>query len=267
MIRGNFFAAATMVLCLSLASFPAHAAFSYTEKSPEPKTPETNLNLAENGSIILAQIGPGQAEPKQSRGDKVLLPLAIELISPDGWTPIVADGLRDKKISWQSGSDGDWVEVLEETGKRENLRFVVNWKSREIAVGEKEVEELAEKTQADSKQNPAKKKGGVTHLKAEAVEAADKDPAESAVSVSEEPWKLEPGSLKDQLTQWAERADYSFIWDSKYDYRLDAGQTFYGNFEKVVKEVITALYRNGSRVKADIYTKNQVLYISGGPER
>lgn len=259
--------AAAILMFFAFASFPgsAGAAFLFTEKPPEPKKPETRLDLTGDDAIVLAQIGPGKYEKKKSKGSEVDLPLALELISPDGWEPIVDKELADKQVSWKGDPEGDWVKSLEDMGRDEGVRFVINWKSQKIAAGEREIEELAGKTKAQ--QAAEKEEGGVDHVNAEAVEAKEDESAEEPVSVSEKPWKLEPGMLKDQLTKWADQADYSLIWDNEYDYRLDAGQTFYGDFKKAVNEAIRALYRNGARIKADIYTENQVLYISGGEKR
>lgn len=267
MLKRNLFAALTIFLSLMVLS-PSHAAFSFKEKQPEPEKPGTDLDLTGDDAIVLAQIGPGEKEKKQSRGRDIALPLALELLTPDGWKIIVSDEYREKKVSWQSGPDGEWLEVLESIGTDEGLRFVVNWESMEIAAGKGKIKELAEKTDtSEIKTGQRKGNSNFKELSAEKIKEEGGGLKEKAVTVAKEPWTLVSGRLKDQLSQWCERADYTLIWDNKYDYQVEAGQTFYGSFEKAVDEVISALYHNGARVKADIYTENQVLYISGDSER
>lgn len=275
MLNTNFSKTVAAFLFLTFLSCPgaADAAFSFNAKEPEPEKPDTELDLTGSDSIVLAQIGPGEKEKKQSRGDDVRLPLAIELITPDGWEGIVEESSEDKTVSWQGDSEGDWMKTLEKVGRDEGIRFVVNWEAKQIAAGRGEIEDLAKETDTS---NTAEVKDGekgdhVTSLEAEdeSLEAEEVEEGESgqdAVNVSDAPWELEPGSLKDQLAEWCERVEYELIWDSKYDYQIEASQTFYGDFKEAVKETVTALYRSGARITADIYTKNNVLYISGSSE-
>ena len=267
-MRKQGFLAAAIVLLIVVMSAQAHAAFSFREKEPEPELPETGLDLTGDAAIALASIGPGHTEKKQSQGSRVTLPLAIELITPSGWNAIVEEEYRDKEVSWRTGPDGDWVETLESIGRKEGLRFVVNWRAKEVAAGAGTMEALAQKTNLTrgyGGSGGTDKEDSVSHLSVETMGVEDS--GERIVTVAEKPWELEPGGLKSQLEQWSERAGYSLIWDSQYDYRLDAGSVFYGDFKKAVQEVIMALYRSGARIKADIYTRNNVLYISGGQER
>lgn len=258
MLNTNFSKTVAAFLFLTFLSCPgtADAAFSFNAKEPEPEKPDTELDLTGSDSIVLAQIGPGEKEKKQSRGDDVRLPLAIELITPDGWEGIVEENSEDKTVSWQGDSEGDWMKTLEKIGRDEGVRFVVNWEAKQIAAGKGEIEDLAKETDTSN----------TAEVKDEEKEKGDHVTSLEAEDESDAPWELEPGSLKDQLAEWCERVEYELIWDSKYDYQIEASQTFYGDFKEAVKKTVTALYRSGARITADIYTKNNVLYISGSSE-
>ena len=258
----------------------AHASFSF-EKKLIDNEPGVEVEKAKNQTVTVTQIGAGNAENKSSFGNKVPLDQAIDLITPDNWDVKGEQEAWQKTVTWNSSKDTLWLDALKQLSHKYNLRFVVDWRTNTlgVATGKKELNRMNQKmqqnktkadTQAESNKTDtlaeSNKTGGWVgrdnpdSLVASKVEEPKKkgDP----VTISETPWELNPGSLKKQFSEWSKKAEYNLIWDCNHDYRIDAGQTYYGDFQKAVTKVVKALYNAGARIEADIYKKNRVLYIT-----
>jgi hypothetical protein len=86
----------------------------------------------------------------------------------------------------------------------------------------------------------------------------------SANSVAVALWQLEKGSLKDQLTAWADRADWQIVWSFPDDLVVEAAVQFYGTFDDVVESVVQSYYAHGAPVRAHVAEANLVIYITEG---
>jgi hypothetical protein len=222
-----------------LATSIALAGFNYKDAPKERPTYE-NATVALKNTMDhgVTQLGSGIPEKKQSFGDKIILARALEIITPKGWHT-KAGRAKHKKISWETEEGDTWIDDLEKIGRRHDLRFVVDWDRKSVMVP----------ASTDSQNDGSKSQ-----------KTAKKE--ERSWEVSEKDWRLEEGSLKEQLSEWAEKAGYKVIWNAQHDFRISASANFHGTFTEAVKNTIKALYQNGARIEADIYKANKVIYIS-----
>ena len=214
-------------MALLLANPAAFAGFNYKKDEPESSL-NASAALKNKRGHSVTQLGSGVPAEKQSLGDNMALSRAFKIITPQGWETI-AEPYADKKVSWETEDGQTWIDALEQIGQQHNIKTVVDWKNNSVMVP---VEGMA---------------GG-------------------SETVQDE-WVLKRGSFKKQLSRWAKIAGYEVVWNSKYDFWISADARFHGDFTDAVKEAVKALYRNGTRISADIYPGNDVIYISSAKEK
>lgn len=87
--------------------------------------------------------------------------------------------------------------------------------------------------------------------------------AESKNVVTSPIWEVGKGRmLREQMADWAARADYSLVWNAQNDYELRGSATFRGEFVDAVKTFFAALQANGLALRVTIYQGNRVMEVS-----
>lgn len=76
-------------------------------------------------------------------------------------------------------------------------------------------------------------------------------------------WNLTKGSLKAQLTGWAENAGYQFVWRPAFDVTLGANVEVHGNLHDALAKVLDGLRGEGTLLSADIYESNKLIIVKG----
>lgn len=76
-------------------------------------------------------------------------------------------------------------------------------------------------------------------------------------------WVLRPGSLMNQLDEWAKGESWKLIWQANYDLDLNADASFTGDFIKVVEEIFNSLPRRNNGLRVSIYKRNKVVEVVG----
>lgn len=76
-------------------------------------------------------------------------------------------------------------------------------------------------------------------------------------------WILRPGSLMNQLDEWAKGESWKLIWQANYDLDLNADATFSGDFIKVVEQIFNSLPRKNNGLRVSIYKQNKVVEVIG----
>src|SRR3546814_11313842 len=62
-------------------------------------------------------------------------------------------------------------------------------------------------------------------------------------------WSVTAGiSLRGALEDWTERAGWTLIWESEYEYPLAAGASFQGEFVDVASELVASMRSEERRV-------------------
>lgn len=92
-------------------------------------------------------------------------------------------------------------------------------------------------------------------------------------SHSAKEWVVTAGlTLEEVLTDWAEEAGWSLVWDSEYDYPIEADAVFYGPFvahdakggalSGAAVDLVRSMSKAPPRANADFYLKNRVVVIT-----
>lgn len=76
-------------------------------------------------------------------------------------------------------------------------------------------------------------------------------------------WKIERGgNLYNTLSEWALKAGWTVVWDSKLNYSILTSVTFSGDFTSAVKQLFSAKGMNNTRLNIKFYKGNKVLLVT-----
>ncbi|WP_315923089.1 toxin co-regulated pilus biosynthesis Q family protein [Mesorhizobium sp. SP-1A] len=64
------------------------------------------------------------------------------------------------------------------------------------------------------------------------------------------------------LAEWASKSGWTVIWESEYDYRIEANASFNGNFVDAVTQIVTAMAEARPAITVDFYQGNNVAVVS-----
>lgn len=76
-------------------------------------------------------------------------------------------------------------------------------------------------------------------------------------------WVLRPGSLMNQLDEWAKGENWKLIWQANYDLDLNADASFSGDFIKVLEQIFNSLPKKNNGLRVSIYKQNKVVEVIG----
>lgn len=198
---------------------PAAAAVAPAPASKLPTASVTPVSPVVNGVALssVLYIGAPDKEPVplQGFGDDVKLSDAIRRIVPVDWhvfwkEDFLRKGIKDFRVKWSDG--GTWVEHLNHFGNDLALTFEIDWGRKLILVGEDK-------------------------NRTEALAALGENTTQAS-------WVVKPGALlQDTLTEWTSQAGWAFVWGlpEKEAVRLQAGNTWHGDFKAAIYELIDSL--------------------------
>jgi len=64
------------------------------------------------------------------------------------------------------------------------------------------------------------------------------------------------------LAEWASKSGWTVIWETEYDYRIEANASFNGNFVEAVTQIVTAMAEARPAITVDFYQGNNVAVVS-----
>jgi outer membrane biosynthesis protein TonB len=80
-------------------------------------------------------------------------------------------------------------------------------------------------------------------------------------------WTLTAGETVGRgLQTWAEKAGWKVVWNMSKDWAVPASSTFHGDFQAAASEVISTLAANGALVRAQFFSGNKTLLVTGPGE-
>jgi len=75
-------------------------------------------------------------------------------------------------------------------------------------------------------------------------------------------WRAEAGrTLRDLLNDWAEQAGWTVVWQSSFDYPLEASANFSGDFADAVGQLVRGFAEAKPAPSARLHRANQVVII------
>ncbi|HFS8112827.1 TPA: toxin co-regulated pilus biosynthesis Q family protein [Enterobacter asburiae] len=69
------------------------------------------------------------------------------------------------------------------------------------------------------------------------------------------------------LQDWSDKAGWSLVWNSEYNYTLQANATFRGDYISAIKQLFDALGDMNPPIYPELYQGNFVLQIGNKPSR
>lgn len=245
--------------------FPAMPAHKLAPIESQPLPLRGNASSSLNGKASAAPARssgkPAALSAAQSAeyvsgfGDGLPLSLALDQIVPPTYKTVLAPGVSgDTKVSWRG--DRPWKDVLNETLAGAGLVASIDGTTvtvrSEIDLGESKGTPLplappalsdSEKAAAPAAHEaPAPSHSfPLVSWQQDAVSAAAAGPlppvASGARTVSS--WPAQKGeTLHAVLTAWCKAAGVDLYWSTDYDYRVEQGVTFTGDFAGAVKKLL-----------------------------
>lgn len=233
------------------------------------------------GPVLTANVAQAAVDVS-GFGNDVPLSLAARQIVPREHSIYFATNIdKEMLVDWQGGKE--WKQILQELASDNGLKVTVSDGAVKFARARSgkpvegagitilEYEAPARYTKYERPAPPPPK--------APATSDVDEDRTPSSVEnnlVRDEAyqpfvgsgqkstavWSLPAGgSLRTTLEEWAEKAGWSVVWNSVYEYPIQAGADFHGSFIEATTTVIESMASVKPSVKAAFYKKNRVLVI------
>ncbi|MFX4300147.1 toxin co-regulated pilus biosynthesis Q family protein [Pseudosulfitobacter pseudonitzschiae] len=96
-----------------------------------------------------------------------------------------------------------------------------------------------------------------------AISHADVGQSRNVPQMQADVWSALSGStLRTTLEGWAGVSGWTLIWDSPYDYRIQASATFRDTFENSVGRLVDSIHQANPDINAILYRGNRVLHIT-----
>lgn len=152
---------------------------------------------------------------------------AIKQVVPSGWQTFLKEDVaaRADKVSWKGGRR--WIEVLDIMANDQNLSIDVDWKKRQLYVGERKISATLAAQRAN------------TH------------------------WVAKQGStLRDAVLEWGTKAEWEVVWIPDFDYPIVAQLSFDGSFLDAVVGTFRAYEKAERPLLVDIFEPQKLIVIS-----
>lgn len=264
-IRPAIFMLSLVALCLLPFVEEANAVFKVNEPASIATQPYQAATLQTPQVVssipFVVETGSTTTERINSVGSDLPLNIALGRILPAGWQ--IKDDLQNpllfKRVSWDI-SQQTLSQALTTIGQQENVRFFVNGDKKQVTV-------LPVKVASRTVQAPAPVPPPVRASAAPPKKQAAPNP-EISEDVYKQPvmsvvWKLEPGSMREQLEKWCMKNNWTMAWTASLDdYIIPVSATFEGEFKEIVYEAFQVLRRTaGCGVKPKFYKGNNVVEV------
>lgn len=220
-------------------------------------------------------------------GKDIPLSSAARQIVPDGWTVDFGEGVDPSaEVSWSSAPD--WQSALRSAVAKRGYSAQFGANTVVIIKAPKPAPRpyASSGGQANGKASPAKRApapsatpktehhgGGGFQIRpyrgasaaAEGDRIARKGDGFSAYkpACSASGFSVSPGQmLHPVLADWADCAGWTLVWNSEYDYRIEAAATFHGEFIDATTDLVKAMADARPTVTVDFYKGNHVVVVS-----
>jgi len=218
-----------------------------------------------------------------SEGHKVPFPHALRMIRPNSDWKIEKKGHRGMSltdVSW--GDEETWEEAVVKVAKQADSSVEIDYHAKKIIITRNPAP--VKKENGPDKGNQKETKKAVDTLAKgleDTVESREykdivppkhivnrKDSTKKNLKIEKVSLKkkktkvvLKKGLLKAQIERICKENKYTVLWEYPANIRLDVGLTLHGSFFDCLKEIVSQLRENGSRIAFSIYKKNKLLVV------
>lgn len=224
-------------------------------------------------ALALAAASPAGAQSIEGFGRDIPLSLAVKQIAPAGAKVSFGNGVDVReRVTWEGGDD--WHRVLDAVATSRG--YVVTYAGRSVRITRQGDPNPPIEPARAVQQAAAGGQGGIVFVPYRGGGA----PAPAAAPGSEG-WKPYGGppappappppaawradkdaSLRGLLEAWGSRSGWSIVWKSQYEYRLQAGAQFAGDFVQASGELIRSVGEVQPRLNVTFFKGNRVLVVS-----
>jgi hypothetical protein len=229
---------------------------------------------------------PSEAQPVDGFGRDIPLSFAVKQIVPSGYDVSYGPGVDEhERVSWKGGRE--WTAVLKSMASDEGLEVSLDGMSVRIdlAAG------AAQPMQASVQAQPGVQSGGfmIVPYKGgqQAAQPAQATAAPGAVqsqplggSTQAKPtqlsasaatmpsapvgsWTIAKGeTLRASLDGWTKKAGWTLVWNSQYEYPIQAGAAFGGDFVSATSDLFKSLLDVRPALTVKFYRGNKVLLVT-----
>lgn len=228
-------------------------------KSFLPKTggegERSNPNIPMTGSDRLNVESSGSTNGDMSRGAGVPMRQAIQAVLPDDEWTVNFDGSVSPREPAVWATRGEWPDILRDISERNGVSIAVNEEDKVVGVSDDpDYARLLSASRADV--------AGIREAREAGVPAAQRDSGQ--LDDGDKIWYVsQEMTVRENLANWAKRADWYVDWDYPTDYEMSTPAQFVGTFKEAARELMYALADAGYPIGAEVNSKNRVLRIRG----
>ncbi len=215
------------------------------------------LTGAALAALVLAA-GAASAEPVRGFGRDVPMSAAMRQVVPDGWSVSYGVGVdAEQHVNWRGAED--WRQVVD--GVAASRGLTVSYEAEQHAVRITRSGDPAARAPGPV----AAGRGGFVMVPYRAANAAGGDGWQS---YGQQPaaggaWRADKDrALRTVLAEWAERAGWQVVWNSGYEYKLEAGASFGGDFIQAAGDLLRSMQAARPAVTGTFFRGNRTLVIT-----
>lgn len=218
------------------------------------------LLLCAAGAAALLSATAVSAEPVSGFGRDVPMSAAMRQVVPDGWSVSYGVGVdSNQHVNWRGAED--WRQVVD--GMATSRGLVVSYESEQRTV---RVTRSGDPVPRVTDPNRSARGGFVMVPYRNGAPAAGEGwqsyggQAQPAVGGT---WRADKDRpLRSVLAEWGDRAGWQIVWNSGFDYRLEAGASFGGDFIQASSDLLRSLQSARPAVTGTFFKGNRTLVIS-----
>lgn len=225
-------------------------------------------------ALALSAAHPAAAQNVDGFGRDIPFSLAVRQIAPAGAKISFGNGVDVReRVTWEGGDD--WHRVLDAVATSRG--YVVTYAGRGVRITRQGDPNPPIEPARAVQQVAAAGQGGIVFVPYRGpgpapVPGPGGPPAGAgwkpygaapAPVAAPAAWRAEKDvSLRGILETWGARAGWSVVWKSQYEYRLQAGAAFAGDFVQASGELIRSVGEVQPRLNVTFFKGNRVLVVS-----
>lgn len=210
-------------------------------------------------AAVLLLAAPASADPVRGFGRDVPMAAAMRQVVPDGWSVSYGVGVdSNQHVNWRGAED--WRQVVDRMATSRGL--VVSYEAEQHTVRISRTGDPVPRVSDPSHSA----RGGFVMVPYRAPGSHGGDGWQSygaGQAQSGGVWRAEKDrALRSVLAEWGERAGWQVVWNSGFEYRLEAGASFGGDFIQAAGDLLRSMQSARPAVTGTFFKGNRTLVIT-----
>lgn len=212
--------------------------------------------LAAVAAIFVSFHSAAMAEPVRGFGRDVPMSAAMRQVVPDGWAVSYGVGVDAAQVvSWRGAED--WRAVVDDMCNRRGLTVSYDQEARSVRVTRSDDQRVQLST--------ASSKGGFVMVpyRTASAQGPGWQNYQGGGAPAGGTWVAKKDqTLRGVLADWAQRAGWNVVYQSGFEYRLEAGAAFGGDFMQATGDLVRSMQSARPVVTATFHTGNKTVLIA-----